>query len=635
MVNFTEMGLPYPILEALEKANFVTPTPIQEKSIPLALQGKDILGSAKTGTGKTLAFMLPLVVNLMDNPGTMALVLTPTRELAQQIVKMANQLLSSKKTKITTALLIGGEPIHKQLNQLKYGARILIGTPGRVIDHFARKSVNKDKISFLVLDETDRILDMGFGLQLEQIIKQIPRQRQSLLFSATLLPNVEKELAEKYLNNPEKIFIDNNVIAPAVNLTQENINAEEKEKYNILNTQLGQREGSIIVFVKTKYGADKLAVRLQKEDHSVAAIHGDLRQHKRERVMNAFRQGRVRIMVATDVAARGIDVPHVQHVINFDLPNAPEDYVHRIGRTARAGAEGAALNIISPADKKNWLAIDRMLNPDNYKGQPRSGDGNKSSRSRNSNKFSSKRKRFGGNSRRSDNFFESRNADNNNDFVKSDRPKHSSDSKRFSKPTEAKQSDHRSESREYRKSSDSRRSNYSNDSDEFRRSSDSRPRHSSDKRSRGFNNSRDFTRSRDSDNASEFTDFNKPRRSRDSNQARRNDSSEFRRSSDSKRSSYSADSSGEFRRSSDSRRSSYSGDSSGEFRRSSDSRRSSYSGDSSGEFRRSSGDKPRQSGNSNQFTRTKRSGEYQEVRRPRSNEGKSRFSGQNKRNNNR
>ena len=360
MAYFHEMGLPSSILQSLDKLGFKQPTPIQEKTIPLALQGKDILGSAQTGTGKTFAFAIPLIKRLLENPAESGIVLVPTRELAHQVVTAISQLIDYK-SRIRTALLIGGEPYGKQLAQLRMNPRIIVGTPGRIIDYFERRKLIDHTFKFLVLDETDRMFDMGFGLQLQEIISQLPTERQTLMFSATIFPKVEK-LAAQYLVNPERISIESQ-ITPAKNLKQEVLRVKESEKYENLLVQLNQREGSIIVFVKTKANADRLAWDLSKENHSASAIHGDLRQNKRDRVMQAFRKGRYRIMVATDLAARGLDVPHIQHVINYDLPQSPEDYIHRIGRTARAGAEGSALSYVSPRDNGKWGAIQRMMNP--------------------------------------------------------------------------------------------------------------------------------------------------------------------------------------------------------------------------------------------------------------------------------
>lgn len=357
--NFHSMNLPQSLLNTLDSLEFTKPTPIQLQTIPTALNKCDILGSAQTGTGKTLAFIIPLIAHVLNDPANAALILTPTRELAQQVIAVAKQLLGFK-SNVKAALLIGGEPIFKQFSQLKSHPKIIVGTPGRVIDHLLRKTL-KPNFNFLVLDETDRMLDMGFGIQLEKIIAQLPTARQTLMFSATLPTNIEK-LAAKYLNQPKRISIDP-IVTFVSKLKEETIKLKESEKFSNLLTQLEQRAGTVIIFVKTKYGADNLSNDLRKKNYKSSAMHGDLKQSKRQRVMNDFRNGHCQIMVATDIAARGLDVPHIQHVVNYDLPNCPEDYIHRVGRTARAGAEGSALNLVSPQDQAKWYAIQRFIDP--------------------------------------------------------------------------------------------------------------------------------------------------------------------------------------------------------------------------------------------------------------------------------
>lgn len=360
MTNFDTLSLPTELLAALTRKNFTAATPIQAATIPLALKGKDVLGSAQTGTGKTLAFCVPVLAHLLNNPRASALILTPTRELAVQVIGVVQQLLGQTHP-IKTALLIGGEPMPKQLLQLKMRPRILVGTPGRINDHLTRGSLMLHSANMLVLDETDRMLDMGFGIQIDQIVKYLPEQRQTLMFSATMPAEIVK-ISQKYLKEPERIAIGASN-APTQNIQQEIIRTTEATKYTDLLQQLDARQGSIIVFVKTKHGAERLADKLCTHNHSANAIHGDLQQRQRDRVIRAFRDKRHRIMVATDVAARGLDIPHIEHVINYDLPQCPEDYIHRIGRTARAGAEGCAVSFISPEDNMKWRAIDRMLNP--------------------------------------------------------------------------------------------------------------------------------------------------------------------------------------------------------------------------------------------------------------------------------
>lgn len=360
MTKFKDMGLPEAIQRSLEQMQFEEATPIQAETIPLAIQGRDILGSAQTGTGKTAAFGIPLVSKLLSNEIGCALVMTPTRELASQVMSQLQAMLG-KRSKINSALLIGGDSMRKQINQLDKQPRLIVGTPGRINDHLQSHHLTLEDTNFLVLDETDRMLDMGFSVQVERILRYMPAQRQTLLFSATLPKHIVR-ISEKYLSNPARICVSP-PSSPAANIKQDLLRINQDDKYFHLLTQIEDREGSIIIFLKTKYGTEKMAAKLSKEGHSANAIHGDLRQNKRDRVIAAFRDKKYRILVATDVAARGLDIPHIEHVINYDLPQCPEDYIHRIGRTARAGAEGSALNFITPEDKSKWNAIDRLLNP--------------------------------------------------------------------------------------------------------------------------------------------------------------------------------------------------------------------------------------------------------------------------------
>ncbi len=374
MTQFSAFGLPETLLKALVKIGFNEPTPIQSQAIPPALAGRDILGSASTGTGKTAAFALPMLAHLIKSPKSMALIMAPTRELAVQVLSTIQPLLLMHR-EISAACLIGGESISKQFAQLKRMPRIIVGTPGRINDHLARGTLRLGQADFLVLDETDRMLDMGFGVQIEKIIKVMAAKRQTLMFSATI-PQEIVRLSAKYLVNPERISVGS-TNKPAANIKQEVIHTAETEKYANLLDQLNKRQGSIIVFVKTKHGADRMATKLSKAEHRADAIHGDLQQRKRDRVIQGFRDQKYRILVATDVAARGLDIPHIEHVINYDLPQAPEDYIHRIGRTARAGAEGEAVNLVTPSDGKKWGAIVRLINP-NGDGAPMKSSGQKS-----------------------------------------------------------------------------------------------------------------------------------------------------------------------------------------------------------------------------------------------------------------
>jgi ATP-dependent RNA helicase DeaD len=361
MENFQTLGISDTILQALERLKFAEPTPIQAQAIPIALEGKDIVASAQTGTGKTFAFGIPLIEKLLSDPDGSALILTPTRELALQVIQSLHTLLS-KKMQAQTVLLIGGESIVPQLQKLRNKPRLIVGTPGRINDHLIRGTLNLKNVNFLVLDETDRMLDMGFSIQIDEIMKYMTSKRQTMLFSATLPKNIVK-IAERYLTDPVRIAVGNANI-PAPKIKQDVVHVAEKEKYQNLLTQLTQRTGSIIVFVKTKIGAEKMAVNLRKENHLADAIHGDLRHNKRERVIKAFQNQKYRIMVATDIAARGLDIPHIEHVINYDLPQCPEDYIHRIGRTARAGNSGESLCFVTPSDRSKWRAITCLMDPD-------------------------------------------------------------------------------------------------------------------------------------------------------------------------------------------------------------------------------------------------------------------------------
>ena len=360
-MDFNELPIDNKLKNSIKFADFKTPTPIQSKSIPISLMGKDILGTAQTGTGKTLAFTIPMINKLILDKNAMALIICPTRELASQVMQTVLKL-NVREIGIGNALLIGGEGMQKQLKKLKKRARIIVGTPGRINDHLKRQSLNLSKVSYLVLDETDRMLDMGFTPQIELILKFIPKQHQTLLFSATL-PNNILRISEKYLNNPERIAVGS-LSTPIEKIKQETFQITQDKKYHELINQLVERNGSILVFVKTKHGADKIVKRLKYDGHSADAIHGNLRQSKRERVINNFRNGKSRILIATDVAARGLDIPLIQHVINYDLPQVPEDYIHRIGRTGRAGKEGSALTFLTPSDRSMWNSISRLINPD-------------------------------------------------------------------------------------------------------------------------------------------------------------------------------------------------------------------------------------------------------------------------------
>ncbi|MBL1240688.1 MAG: DEAD/DEAH box helicase [OCS116 cluster bacterium] len=357
-MNYSDLDLPEALQHTLAAMEFTKMTPIQEQAIPVALEGKDILGSAQTGTGKTAAFLVPLVNHILDNPNSVAIVVLPTRELAKQVHEVANKLLG-RKTKNRSVCLIGGESMDKQLKTLRQNPRIIIGTPGRMNDHLGRRSLSLHHCDFVVLDETDRMLDMGFGVQIDEIFTHMSGARQVLMFSATIPKNIAK-LANKYLEQPQRIAIEPTP-EQALKIEHTALRLTEKGKFDALVEEIKNREGSIIVFGKTRMMTQKAADRLRKLGIDAEAIHGDLRQHKRERIIRNFHAQKFRILVATDVAARGLDIPHIEHVIINDLPQVPEDYIHRIGRTGRNGKSGKAIVFLTPRDNKQWRLIQRIL----------------------------------------------------------------------------------------------------------------------------------------------------------------------------------------------------------------------------------------------------------------------------------
>ena len=360
MDNFLNFGISKEILFNLKSLNLLKPTPVQQRAIVPGFEGKDILAVANTGTGKTAAFGIPIIQRLNENKSLSALILSPTRELSIQIGKHLRELMG-KNINIKSAVLIGGDSMKKQIELIKKKPRIIIGTPGRIYDHINRKTLNLRNINILVLDETDRMLDLGFVEQIQKIINFLPSKKQTLLFSATLPKNI-RNISTKYLFNPVNISVEKKEKI-LQNINHNTININQGEKYNKLLQELGDREGSIIVFMKTKHSSKKMHLKLLKDGQSVNTIHGNVRQNKRINILNKFRNQKFRILVATDVAARGLDIPHIEHVINYDLPQRTEDYIHRIGRTARAGKKGSALSFISENDKKIWRMISKLINP--------------------------------------------------------------------------------------------------------------------------------------------------------------------------------------------------------------------------------------------------------------------------------
>ena len=354
--NFSDIGVSPDILKILDKLSLTSPTPIQKQAIPVALKGTDIVGIAQTGTGKTFAFGIPIIQKLLSSSGQ-ALVLVPTRELALQVNESIKKL--ADRLNITTIVLIGGENISRQFFELKRRPRLIIATPGRLIDHLKRKSIKLDQIKTLVLDEADMMLDMGFLPQIEEILKSVPKERQTMLFSATM-PTEIANLATKHLKLPIRIEA-----APqgttVENVTQEMIVLEAKDKMKYLEKIIKENEGSILIFVRTRYGVKNITRKLISNGHRATEIHSDLSQGQRKRALDSFKSGRSRIMVATDVAARGLDVKGIELVINYDLPDSSSDYVHRIGRTARAGKKGKAISLATPGQLKNIKAIEALI----------------------------------------------------------------------------------------------------------------------------------------------------------------------------------------------------------------------------------------------------------------------------------
>lgn len=371
MTNFKELNTPESLVQALDRMKITVPTPIQVLAIPPALEGKDILASAQTGTGKTIAFLVPLIAKLIENPNMTSLIVAPTRELAMQVRDAAVLLVN--RSSIYTALLIGGDPMPKQFMQLRRKPRIVVGTPGRITDHLYRATLSLENTGFVVIDEMDRMLDIGLREQLDDIRKHLPAVCQTLMFSATM-PDHIITLSKQYLKDPVRLSVGStNQAAPKIE--QNLIHTTSGEVFGDLIKELEIRQGSVIIFVRTKRGAAQLAEKLNRtiitdNNRAVAdAIHGDLRQRKREQVILLFRKGEIRILVATDIAARGLDVPHVKGVFNWELPENADDYVHRIGRTGRAGAEGFACSFIRKnVDERKWREIDRLMNPGNYSG---------------------------------------------------------------------------------------------------------------------------------------------------------------------------------------------------------------------------------------------------------------------------
>ena len=330
--GFYGLGIAPTMLEALDKMKFKVPTPIQEQAIPVACSGKDVMGIAQTGTGKTIAFGIPMIQRLAGQ-NKKGLVLVPTRELALQVNSVFQKFAPLMKMK--TAVLIGGESMQKQINALKERPRILIATPGRLIDHLGQKTVKLNDVSVLVLDEADRMLDMGFAPQINRILETVPEQRQTMLFSATM-PREILGIASTYMQLPITIEVAPSGTA-AANVVQEVFVVQKEHKSTLLGKLLDKYNGSVLIFTRTKHGAKKVKTALREMNHSAAEIHSNRTLPQRRQALEGFKDGRYRVLVATDIAARGIDVTGIELVINYDLPDEQENYIHRIGRTGRAG----------------------------------------------------------------------------------------------------------------------------------------------------------------------------------------------------------------------------------------------------------------------------------------------------------
>ena len=383
-MNFSQLGLAAAQLSACESLGYTTPTPIQSKAIPVILGGQDLIGCAETGTGKTAAFLLPIIQRITElkRPGIRALVLAPTRELALQIHKNYGELNKVKSNR--SVIVMGGANIRTQIADIRRGVTLIVATPGRLLDLIERGAVNLSGIDFLVLDEADRMLDMGFLPAIRRILSVLPAKRQTLLFSATMSGDIE-QLARSTMKEPKVIEVSPR--GKAASMVEQKAYQVALESKTALLLELLEKEREpferVLVFTRTRRGAERLSHILKARDHSVNRIHADRTQPQRETALSEFRDGRARVLVATDIAARGLDVDGVSHVINYDVPAAPEDYVHRVGRTGRAGNHGKAITIVAPVDELSMRAIERLTGqpvkrivPEKFGGLPTSLTGN-------------------------------------------------------------------------------------------------------------------------------------------------------------------------------------------------------------------------------------------------------------------
>ncbi|NKI35560.1 DEAD/DEAH box helicase [Wenzhouxiangella sp. XN79A] len=365
-MTFEPLGLRAELLRAIDAQGFTSPTPIQQRSIPVIMEGRDIMASAQTGTGKTAAFALPTLQRLADGrsrngagrPAVRALVLAPTRELAAQVHENFRDL--GRHLPLKSAVVFGGVNINPQINTLKRGVDILIATPGRLIDLMERRCVQLDQLEVLILDEADRMLDMGFLPAIQRILKAVPARRQTLLFSATFSAEITN-LAARFLNDPVRVeTAPPNSTVEAI--AQKAIPVDQDRKRELLSWMIGSNDWhQVLVFTRTKHGANRLAKQLESDGVSAAAIHGNKSQGARTRALGDFKSGKIRALVATDIAARGLDIEQLPHVVNYDIPEVPEDYVHRIGRTGRAGRDGLAVSLVAGSEHGKFEAVRKLV----------------------------------------------------------------------------------------------------------------------------------------------------------------------------------------------------------------------------------------------------------------------------------
>jgi len=360
-MSFDSLGLNAELLRAIQDQGYTQPTPVQQKAIPAVLEGRDVMASAQTGTGKTAAFTLPLLQKLSEQTGDRqlrVLILTPTRELAAQVNE--NLRAYARHLPIRSLEVFGGVNINPQIDKLRRGIDVLIATPGRLIDHIQRRTVRLDRIDTLVLDEADRMLDMGFRPAIDRIVKSLPKQRQNLLFSATFSKDI-KQMASRFLDNP--VIIETAPPNSTVEaIAQQAIHVDQGRKRELLSWMIADRRWEqVLVFTRTKHGANRLAKQLNGDGLPAAAIHGNKSQGARTRALAEFKQRSVRVLVATDIAARGLDIDQLPHVVNFEIPNVPEDYVHRIGRTGRAGRDGLAVSLVAADERDQFSAVRKLV----------------------------------------------------------------------------------------------------------------------------------------------------------------------------------------------------------------------------------------------------------------------------------